>query len=247
MKAVSIGKIVLVLAMGACDSRAPNTRPGDGQEGTQASEQEATHQDDAHEEGAGTSDNRLTLSDTAVKTAGIKIDTVSLSAGVASGLVVPGQVQFDPRRVALVSPRVEGRIERLEVVEGDRVHAGQPVAFLYSAVFATAQADLIQAARRATLLAGTTDSSGAFALAAAARRRLRLLGVADSQLDRLMETGQPADFLPLTSPLDGTITESHTLPGAAVECWCAGVQGLRSVSHGRGSRGAGTIAAARSQ
>jgi RND family efflux transporter MFP subunit len=209
---------MVLLALGvACGGRAPDTQSDAGQPGSQASEQEANHEDDAHEEGTGESENRLTLSDTAVKTAGIKTDTVSLGAGVGGGLVVPGQVQFDPRRVALISPRVEGRIERLAVVEGDRVRAGQPVALLYSAAFATAQADLIQAVRRAALLKGTTDSAGAFALADAARRRLRLLGVSDSQLDHLTDTEEPVDFLPLTSPLDGTITENHTLPGAAVE------------------------------
>jgi RND family efflux transporter MFP subunit len=219
VKAVSAGMVALVLLGfgGACGDRASQTPPVDGQEVTQAAEEDATHQDEAHAEGTGESEDRLTLSDTAMRTAGIKTDTVALGADLGGGLVVPGQVQFDPRRVALISPRAGGRIERLAVVEGDRVWAGQTVAHLYSAAFATAQADLIQAGRRATLLKGTTDSAGAFALAGAARRRLRLLGVTDSQLDHLADHGQPADFLPLTSPLDGTITESHTLPGAAVD------------------------------
>ena len=43
------------------------------------------------------------------------------------------------------------------------------------------------------------------------------MGLTDSEIARLAGTGEPADFLPLTSPLDGTITKSHTLPGAAVE------------------------------
>jgi len=105
----------------------------------------------------------------------------------------------------------------LTVVEGDRVRVGQPVAFLYSSTFAAAQADLIQAVRQERALAGTPDSSGSAAVADAARRRLRLLGLVDRDIARLAETGQPTDFLPLVSPLDGAITKSNLLPGAAVD------------------------------
>jgi RND family efflux transporter MFP subunit len=181
---------------------------------TQQVQEETAHKDD-HE---GEAEARLTLSDTAMQTAGIKIDTVTAGASAASRtLVVPGQVQFDPRRVALISPRVAGRVEQLMVVEGDRVRAGQAVAALYSPAFVTAQSDLVQAIRRAKLLAGTTDSSGAAALADAAARRLRVLGLGDSAIARLASEQRPRDFLTLSSPLNGTIIESHTLPGAAIE------------------------------
>ena len=206
--------LILLLACGDGKSDGPPAEPDTETHGTQ---EESSPDGDSSAEHAGDSEIRVTLSDTAMRTAAIKTDTVSAQASADVALVVPGQVQFDPRRVALVSPRVEGRIEQLSVVEGDRVRAGQTVAFLYSAAFTTAQSDLIQAVRRAGLLAGTADSGGASGIADAARRRLRLMGVTDSQIARLAGTGDPADFLSLTSPLDGTITKSHTLRGAAVE------------------------------
>lgn len=211
---VTFTLLVLLLACG--DSR-PDGRPAKPDTARHDTQEESSPDADSHDEQTGNAEARVTLSDTAMRTAAIRTDTVSIQASADVGLVVPGQVQFDPRRVALVSPRVEGRIERLAVVEGDRVRAGQTVALLYSAAFATAQADLIQAVRRAEMLAGTADSGSASAIADAARRRLRLLGLPDSQVASLAKRGEPADFLPLTSPLDGTITESHTLPGAAVE------------------------------
>src|SRR5688572_7252538 len=62
---------------------------------TQQGQEEAAHNDD-HDE----TETRLTLSDTAMRTAGIRIDTVTAGASAGSRtLVVPGQVQFDPRRV----------------------------------------------------------------------------------------------------------------------------------------------------
>jgi RND family efflux transporter MFP subunit len=208
------------LLLVACGGNPPADRPSESEGATEAAQEEthAAGEDQEHEDEHGEEPGRVTLSASALETAGIRIESVIAGgSGQSAELVVPGQVQFDPRRVALVSPRVEGRIERLDVVVGDRVRAGQTVAELYSAEFATAQADALQAERRARLLSGTTDSSGANALANAARRRLRLLGLSDDGAGRVLETGTPLDFLPLASPIKGTITKSHTLPGAAVE------------------------------
>ena len=216
MTRMRLGRVVawaLLLPLAACGDGKPEDA---SQEAAETTKHESDGPGDGHDDEDG-SGAQVTLSDTAMRIAGIKIDTVSAHPATNDVLVVPGQVQFDPRRVALVSPRVEGRIERLAVVEGDRVRGGQAVAFLYSATFATAQADVVQAVRRAKLLGGTADSGGASAVADAARRRLRLLGVPDAQVERLAQGGEPEDFLPLSSPLDGTITKSHTLPGAAVE------------------------------
>ena len=205
---------VLVLSL-ACGSPEADGRASGADTMTQQVQEEAGAHDDEHEEEPET---RITLSDTAARTAGIKTDTVISGLSVGSRtLVVPGQVQFDPRRVALISPRVAGRVERLMVVQGDRVRAGQTVAALYSPAFVTAQSDLVQAARRAKLLAGTTDSGGATALADAAARRLRVLGVGDSVIAQLMSGQEPSDLLTLSSPLNGSITESHTLPGATID------------------------------
>ena len=203
----------------ACGQESPDAPVrGSASDTLQVQEESPAHSDEeeGHEEEGGRT--RVTLSDTAMMAAGIRIDTVKVGSAAADrSLVVPGQVQFDPRRVALVSPRVPGRVERLTVVEGDAVRSGQVVALLYSAEFVTAQTDFLQATRRAGLLAQTGDSAGAAALAEAAHRRLRLLGLTDTAIARLTAGAAPADFLPLLSPLTGAIAEAHVLPGAAVE------------------------------
>ena len=162
---------------------------------------------------------RVRLTPAAFATAQIAVQAVTSTSASAAGegLDVPGQVELDPRRVALVSPRVAGRIERLAAVEGDRIGNGQVVAQLYSAEYLTAQSDLTQAERRARLLGGTPDESGARALAEAARRRLRLMGVTDDEIARIAGGGEPLATLALRAPIAGSITESHVLPGAAVE------------------------------
>lgn len=163
--------------------------------------------------------NRVGLSAASYSTAGIVIDTVRRTsvAAPSGGLEVPAQIQFDPARVALISPRTAGRIERLTVAVGDRVGVGQAVGYLSSPDFLTAQADYLQARRRAALLAGTADAEGTAALARAARQRLEFLGVPASAIARLDAGGEPAVLLPIVAPMSGSITQSMALAGAAVQ------------------------------
>lgn len=169
-----------------------------------------------HAEGGGT---QVTLSEAAFATARIAVEQARAEAPEATvgGLSVPGQVEFDPARVALVSPRVAGRIERLLVVLGDRVGTGQPVALLYSPAYLTAQADVQQAKRRRDLLEGTSDAEGATALLSAARRRLLALGATEADVRALEGGAEPKSLLAVRAPFAGSITEAHVLAGAATE------------------------------
>lgn len=53
---------------------------------------------------------RVTLSEAAYRTAGIAVEEVRLDTGVhaGGGIEVPGQVEFDRTRIALLSPRTAG-------------------------------------------------------------------------------------------------------------------------------------------
>lgn len=207
---------VSVLSLSACSSDDASSSGDTTAAAEDAHADEPHAEGEPHEEGES---NRVTLGETAYQTAGIRTEAVRSATGpaVAEDLEVPGTVEFDPRRVALISPRTSGRIERLLVVEGDRVDAGQTVALLYSPSHVTAQNDFLQAVRRSRLLAGTADEEGANALAEAARRRLRTLGVGNNEIARLEAGGEPAQFLALTAPFAGSIMEARSLQGAAVE------------------------------
>lgn len=198
--------------------------PESSAEGKAAAAQADEHADDEHaEEGEhseGAEAGRVILSEAAFRTAGIEVEPVAANGGArspSSGLVVPGQVAHDPARLAVISSRVPGRLERLTVVEGDRVGNGQSVALLYSAAYLTAQSDLQQAVRRAERLAGTADETGSRAIADAARRRLRLLGVGTGEIARLETGGEARSFLSITAPFAGSIVESSAIAGEAVE------------------------------
>ncbi|MEQ9398927.1 MAG: efflux RND transporter periplasmic adaptor subunit [Longimicrobiales bacterium] len=204
---LGLGLGLLLLGSGACSSG-----------GSDAAEaEEATERDEEHT--ADESGGRVTLSEASERNAGIEVSDVAVVTGIdaADGLRVPGRVEFPPSRVALISPRTAGRVERLTVVEGERVRAGEPVAYVLSPAFLTAQNDFIQAVRRADLLAGSVDEEGARSLAEAAGRRLQLLGASPALIERLREGGAPLDLLPIDAPFPGSIVEALILVGAGVE------------------------------
>jgi RND family efflux transporter MFP subunit len=208
---------VLISAAAGCSDDKANQVPPDSV-AANADTQHADEGEAEHDE----SETRVTLSETAHATADIKTEAVREGVILGSmGLTVPGQVEFDPRRVAVISPKTPGRIEQLLVVEGDRVVAGQTVARLFSPAFITGQSDLLQATTRAKRMAGTADEAGSAAMVNAARRRLTLLGATEPDLERLIQTGEPSDYLSLAAPFSGSIMEAEVLAGSAVEAGTA--------------------------
>lgn len=207
---------ILVSAAAACSS-------GTDAAGHADSAAPADAEDEHADEAAGSKRDTVTLTEVGAQTARIAVEAARSEGGgtEAGSLEVAGTVEFDPARLAIVSPRTSGRIERLLAVPGDRVGAGQTVALLYSPAFVTAQNDLLQAARRATTLRGTADAEGADALLAAARRRLELLGVGPNAIADLESGGPPANNLSVVAPFAGTIIESPVLAGQAVEAGAA--------------------------
>lgn len=171
-------------------------------------------------EAAAPDDSVVTLTAEAIANAGIATESVRVnragSAATTRLLEVPGHVELDPRRVAVVSARVDGRLEQLRAVEGDQVAAGDDVATVYSAAFVTAQSDLQLASRRATLLDATADAAGSRALAEAAAQRLRLMGVSEASVAALRAGGAPSALLALRAPISGSVLEAHSVAGRAV-------------------------------
>ncbi len=162
---------------------------------------------------------RVTLTQAAYAAAGIVVESVrrAPAADQRGGLDVPAQIAFDPTRVALITPRTSGRLERLMAAEGDQVRTGQPVAYLSSTDFLIAETDFVQARRRAAAVAATPDAAGAAALETAARRRLELIGAPAALIARLEAGAEPTILLPVSAPFGGSIIGVMALAGAVVE------------------------------
>ena len=162
---------------------------------------------------------RVTLSEAAHRMARITIEVVTASREAARSvrLEVPGQVALDSTRVAVVSARVEGLIERFAVATGERVPAGAPVAWLFSREFLVAERDFLRAAERVRAVAGTEEEAGARALAEAAHQRLRLLGMIEDDIARLEARGVPEGLVTIRAPFAGSILDLYAVQGAAVQ------------------------------
>lgn len=75
------------------------------------------------EAGAGPLTGPVTLTPTAEKNLGLKVEAAELRT-LEKTVAVLGSVELDPSRVAAVASRISGRITRLAVKEGDRVAKG---------------------------------------------------------------------------------------------------------------------------
>jgi RND family efflux transporter MFP subunit len=162
---------------------------------------------------------RVRLSDSAVALAGIRTEPArdARQDADAAALAVPAEVAADPARIALITPRAAGRLERLQAAVGAQVRAGAVVAEVLTPDLLVAETDYQLARRRAERLRGTPDSAGAWALVEAAAQRLDLLGAGAAERRRLDAGGDPTALVALTAPFAGSLVDGGALPGARVE------------------------------
>lgn len=199
-------KILMILAIATTVAALPACRPDPAPVEVGHKEEESAHAP------AGT----VVLSSEAMTDGGIAVAQAK-TAVLAGRIFVPGELGFNVRRLAEVSARVEGRIERVMAVSGDRVSAGQLLAEIYSREFLAAQAEVLQAAARAVRLRGDPEESAAGAFFQAARRKLLPLGWEDKDIDALIAAGEPRPYLSVRAPFSGAIIEAPALPGAHVD------------------------------
>jgi membrane fusion protein, copper/silver efflux system len=131
-----------------------------------------------------------------------------------------GMVTFDETRLAQVTTRVGGFVERLHVnTTGQQVSRGQPLLEIYSPELVAAQQELLLAAQLQRDMGrsavpgvpgSTTD------LLSASRRRLELWDITQAQIDEILRTGRVRRTLTLFAPASGVIVEKKVLQGQAV-------------------------------
>lgn len=178
------------------------------------------HHDEADERG-------VALSPEALKRAAIEVAPAQQGT-LATALSLPAEVQFNPDKLAHVSPLVQGQLISVEATLGDRVKAGQALARLRSVELGQARAELsrttalrklatqtltrqqklraegISAAR--SLLEAQLAYDQADAERDAALSKLRVFGV----------SGGSGAEMSLESPIDGVIVERHATRGESV-------------------------------
>ena len=136
-----------------------------------------------------------------------------------------GIVRHDETRATIVTMRSEGFIEDLFVNRtGQHVQAGEKLFRVYSPAIQQAQIDLISAMRAMPRGAGP-DPDRALE---GAMQRLRNLGVPDSRIREVRETGTNPRTLDWVSPASGDVIEKRVVNGQRV---MAGEELYRIIDH----------------
>ena len=193
-------QITLVLAavlLVACGKSASSSRPEEGAK---------------DESPAGT----IQLTPAAVAAGGIAVEPVR-SIPAVRRIAASGELAFNSRRLAHLSSRVAGRLERVLAFKGDRVAQGQILAEIYSPDYLALQAEFLQAAERVSRLRGDPEEASAASFLEAARKKFVPLGVNASDLDQLASTRTVRPFLAVRAPLTATVIETNAVEGDRVE------------------------------
>lgn len=136
---------------------------------------------------------------------GVRLAVVKRES-IANSIQVAATVSFNERDVAIVQARTGGFVERVyERAAGDVIPAGSPLADVLVPDWAGAQQEFL-----------AVKAVGDAALTAAARQRLMLLGMPDTLITRLEQSGAPNPILTITSPTAGVIQELGVRSGMSI-------------------------------
>lgn len=169
------------------------------------------------EAAAASAPSSITLTAEAVKMAGIEIAEAGFRP-VIRKIHAPGELIFNPRRMAHLTARASGRIEQLLVYQGDHILKEQTLLTLYSKDFLSLQAELLQALEQTKRTgAEPAERTTAQSLLDSVRNRLRLLDVTDAELLEIERSGIIRSVLEVRAPITGNIIESLVNAGDFVE------------------------------
>jgi Cu(I)/Ag(I) efflux system membrane fusion protein len=132
-------------------------------------------------------------------------------------VAINGKLSIDSNRLQQISARVPGRVDRLAMVEGQAVRAGQALAWVFSPEFISAQNEFLLAKR--TVAALNTDATkdlleDAKSTLESARNKLRVLGAGVQDITKLeAKGGGVQEYLVVTSLIDGKVIKRSVDPG----------------------------------
>ena len=212
---VAIGSVVLVVALFLLFRDAGTTPTG-----ARGASSEKSGKNDMTAMSGMSTDGAVHLTTAQLTTFGVTFGTVEQRT-LTTDVRTAGTVVMDEARVATVTPKINGFVERLYVnTTGQPVRRGEPLAEIFSAELIAAEEELLLARRLdrtvgQSAVPGVPSSSGE--LLAAARRRLRLWDVSDAQIDDVLRTGRSRRTITLYSPATGVVTDKKVTQGQAVQ------------------------------
>ena len=164
-------------------------------------------------------ERQITFSQEALKLMEVQTSPVERKF-VEAEIRMVGKVDYDETRVKNITAWVPGRIDRLYVdFTGIKVSKGDHMVDLYSPELISAQAELLQALKAVGSISDNTSDlmkRTTLAMLEASRDKLRLLGLADAQIDKIESSGGPVTHITIYSPMGGVVIHKHATEGMYV-------------------------------
>jgi RND family efflux transporter MFP subunit len=162
----------------------------------------------------------IQLSSQRMQSIGVKVGTVE-SKAISDEIRSYGNVQANERRFAYVQTRFAGWIRHVYAdATGDFIEKGQPLFTIYSPDLVASEREYLLAKKSAAALQQSAVSGvadGAASLVAASKSRLQQFDIAESDIAKLDDTGEPITDLTVSSPVTGYVTEKNALPNMYVQ------------------------------
>ncbi|MBK7494463.1 MAG: efflux RND transporter periplasmic adaptor subunit [Candidatus Omnitrophica bacterium] len=132
-----------------------------------------------------------------------------------------GKIQADESRLAFISARVPGRLERLFVdFTGIKVRQGDHMVEIYSPELYSAQQELLQAVQTDRQMQGEASNllkNTGQSLIQASKEKLVRLGLTQEQVEEVLKSGSPEDTVTLYSPTSGIVMRREGTVGMYVD------------------------------
>jgi RND family efflux transporter MFP subunit len=164
-------------------------------------------------------EGRVKLTADAARTVGVKTELAVLRT-FHPAVKASGTVTLNKKKYVKITPRTPGRVEKVFAFEGDRVHAGQDLFWLWSPDIMAAQAEYLQILARVPSggrSASSDDEKLHASLLGSAETRLRLMGFEEADFTSLRTNREARPVLAIRAPIAGTIVESEVAAGEAAE------------------------------
>jgi membrane fusion protein, copper/silver efflux system len=163
----------------------------------------------AVEKKKGTDADAIMLSDQQIQLGNIQVDTIGKRI-IGNETVVTATLNVDETKIATVSARISGRIDRLYYKnEGDYIQKGARLYDLYSEELNNAKQEYILALEKQAILDNSIIDFKQ--LVQSAKNKLLLWGMNETQVDELAKTKKTSTLTSFYSPASGYIStlESH--------------------------------------
>lgn len=160
----------------------------------------------------------IKISTEKIQKLGVRIEAAERRA-IAPEVRAAGRVEVDERRLATITPKFEGWVEKLYVnATGEHVTAGQPLFEVYSPELVSAQREYLVALKGSQSLTSLSEQrseakDGMRKLAQASLQRLKAWDISEEQIAALELGREPQRTLTFRAPATGIVTEKKAVSG----------------------------------